>query len=132
MHQRKYTLAQANALIPWLTEVFTETRRNFEELQSLRSANRSVDPLGRPQGDENHARIRSLEAQIHARVQEVTDLGIEVRKIDGLADFPAWIDGELVFLCWCLGETEITHWHPCNEGFSARKALPSSAKPELN
>jgi len=52
------------------------------------------------------------------------EAGIVVRDIDrGLIDFPAIRDGEEVYLCWELGEDEITHWHDLESGYGGRRLL---------
>ncbi|HEY0758163.1 MAG TPA: DUF2203 family protein [Acidisarcina sp.] len=33
------------------------------------------------------------------------------------------MDGEIVLLCWKMGETRITHWHTVESGFSGRQPL---------
>lgn len=54
----------------------------------------------------------------------LSDAGIVLRDIDrGLLDFPALLDGREVYLCWELGEEEITHWHDLESGFSGRQPL---------
>lgn len=58
------------------------------------------------------------------KVSELEDLGLKVRDIEmGLVDFPAMRFGNVVFLCWRYGESEIEFWHSANEGFSGRKSL---------
>src|SRR6267378_560871 len=32
-------------------------------------------------------------------------------------------EGEIVLLCWKLGEEKITHWHSVEEGFAGRKPI---------
>jgi hypothetical protein len=66
------------------------------------------------------------EARSLARaVDEVTELGVEVKDIDeGLVDFPALQNGETVLLCWKLGEDEIRYWHTLEGGFAGRRPLP--------
>ena len=66
------------------------------------------------------------EARSLARViDEVTELGVEVKDIDeGLVDFPALREGEPVLLCWKLGEDEIRYWHTLEGGFAGRHPLP--------
>ena len=66
------------------------------------------------------------EARSLARViDEVTELGVEVKDIDeGLVDFPALREGEPVLLCWKLGEDEIRYWHTLEGGFAGRRPLP--------
>ena len=134
MHPRTFTVAQANALIPWLDSLFSETRRAVEELHLLRMshARARLDAQGGMAEPKDAGRMRELEAQIRRRLEEATSLGIEVRRVDGLVDFPGWIDGQLVYLCWKYGESEITHYHATSEGFSGRRALPKQSPAELN
>lgn len=42
----------------------------------------------------------------------------------GLVDFPAMIDGELVFLCWRSDEDDIEYYHGIAAGYAGRKKLP--------
>ena len=41
----------------------------------------------------------------------------------GLLDFPCKVEGEIVLLCWKLGEEKIAHWHSPEEGFAGRKPI---------
>ena len=43
--------------------------------------------------------------------------------IEGLVDFYSYRNGELVELCWKLGEDRVAHWHRIGEGFPGRKPL---------
>jgi len=62
-------------------------------------------------------RAKDAVAEIHAT-------GVQVKDIDiGLLDFPCKVDGEIVLLCWKLGEDKITHWHSTEEGFAGRKPI---------
>ena len=62
-------------------------------------------------------RAKDAVAEIHAT-------GVQVKDIDiGLLDFPCKVDGEIVLLCWKLGEEKITHWHSTEEGFAGRKPI---------
>ena len=38
-------------------------------------------------------------------------------------DFPSQRNGEMVYLCWQLGEDEISHWHDMEAGFAGRQQL---------
>ena len=133
MHPRTFTVAQANALIPWLDSLFRETRKAVEELHLLRMslARARMDAGGGLSADESE-RMRELEAQIRRSLEEAASIGIEVRRVDGLVDFPGWIDGQLVYLCWKYGESEITHYHPTSEGFMGRRPLTKQSPAELN
>jgi hypothetical protein len=62
-------------------------------------------------------RAKDAVAEIHAT-------GVQVKDIDiGLLDFPCKVDGEILLLCWKLGEKKITHWHSPEEGFAGRKPI---------
>jgi hypothetical protein len=62
--------------------------------------------------------------QMSAAVARIDALGIALRDIEsGLIDFPALASGRQIWLCWRLGETDITHWHELEAGFGARRPL---------
>jgi len=42
---------------------------------------------------------------------------------EGSLDFPCLLNGEMVLLCWQVGEPTITHWHGLEDDFSKRKPL---------
>ena len=55
---------------------------------------------------------------------EIDAMGVQVKDLDiGLLDFPCEVDGEIVLLCWKLGEKSISHWHGVAEGFAGRKPI---------
>ena len=55
---------------------------------------------------------------------EIDSIGVQVKDIDiGLLDFPCEVEGEIVLLCWKMGEKSITHWHGTSEGFAGRKLI---------
>jgi hypothetical protein len=60
-------------------------------------------------------------------IAELEEVGVQVKDLDrGLVDFPAKHpeSGDVVLLCWHLGEDQVTHWHGLDEGFAGRKPLP--------
>jgi hypothetical protein len=57
-------------------------------------------------------------------VAEIAATGVQVKDLEiGLLDFPCKVGGEIVLLCWKLGEVGITHWHGTEEGFASRKPI---------
>ena len=55
---------------------------------------------------------------------EIDAMGVQVKDLDiGLLDFPCEVDGQIVLLCWKLGEKAITFWHGVSEGFAGRKPI---------
>ena len=70
------------------------------------------------------ARIRAVIDQMEAAVASLDAWSVQLRDIeDGLADFPALVNGRQVWLCWQLGEDEIHFWHDLTSGFGGRRPL---------
>ncbi|HEY7002847.1 MAG TPA: DUF2203 domain-containing protein [Gaiellaceae bacterium] len=71
--------------------------------------------------------VEAVANEIGLIVAELEETGVQVKDLDrGLVDFPARHpeNGELVLLCWHLGEDRVAHWHGLEEGFAGRKPLP--------
>lgn len=66
-------------------------------------------------------------AGVEDALAALDELGVQVKDLDrGLIDFPAIHpeSGDVVLLCWHLGEDEVGFWHDLEEGFAGRKQLP--------
>src|SRR5262249_33900136 len=62
-------------------------------------------------------------------VGELRQLGVELKDFfAGLVDFPCWMDGREVYLCWKQGEPEVAHWHEVDAGFAGRQKLLQEAR----
>ena len=62
--------------------------------------------------------------RIKDAISEIDATGVQVKDLDvGLLDFPCKVDGEIILLCWKLGEEKIGFWHETNSGFSGRKPI---------
>jgi hypothetical protein len=62
--------------------------------------------------------------QVQESIAEIDAIGIQVKDLDsGLLDFPCRIDGQVVLLCWRMGERAIEHWHTVEAGFQGRQPL---------
>ena len=57
-------------------------------------------------------------------LSEINAIGVQVKDLDiGLLDFPCRVDGEIVLLCWKMGEPTITHYHGTEEGYAGRRPI---------
>jgi hypothetical protein len=57
-------------------------------------------------------------------LSEINAIGVQVKDLDiGLLDFPCKVNGEIVLLCWKMGEPTITHWHGTEEGYAGRRPI---------
>jgi hypothetical protein len=62
--------------------------------------------------------------RMEAAVRQIDDWGVTLRDIgSGLVDFPALVSGRPIWLCWKLGERDISWWHDLESGMAGRKPL---------
>jgi len=128
---RLYTLDEANALLPRVRPLVEklvahkaevdQNRHEFEALEASKASGNGYD-LKR---ETLARRITELMKDVRVALQELYELAIQVKDMDiGLVDFPARrATGEVVNLCWKLGEESIMYWHPLNSNFAGRKPL---------
>ena len=137
---RFFTVEEANALVSTLQIEFgriAQVRSLLGPLiQALGGPDDAVAVLQEdaplPAGlEEQAAELRRLAAEITGAVERVNGLGCLVKDVEmGLVDFYALVEGEPAFLCWQFGEPAISHWHPLDEGYAARKPIEGAAVPE--
>jgi hypothetical protein len=64
-------------------------------------------------------------------LSEINAIGVQVKDLDiGLLDFPCKVDGEIVLLCWKMGEPTISHWHGTEEGYAGRRPIDGRLREE--
>jgi hypothetical protein len=128
--QKIFTLADANRTLPLISRIVRDLvarypawRELVEEYELLTASQRADDPD--PRVEQLEREVSSLAKEIDGYIQEVTELGAEVRSpLDsGLVDFPGTHDGRAIFFCWRLGEEVIEHWHERDGGFAGRQPI---------
>lgn len=124
LFKKHYTREEARKLLP-------QVRQWLEDLSRIRNLLPALDEqiaralgvgddLG---GDLVNRYVKGLAAmkQILLRFQ---NREIQIKDLDrGLIDFPAFIGGNEVFLCWEKGEEDIEFWHDLNTGYAGRERL---------
>jgi hypothetical protein len=133
MSTRTFTLDEAQDLVPVLESLL---RTSIEGKKLMESVDAEFQEIGHRvclNGGMSlnvvHLARRKAEREkaIHRvkdAMSEIDAMGVQVKDLDvGLLDFPCEVDGEIVLLCWKLGESAITHWHGTNEGFASRKPV---------
>ena len=130
--RRLFTVEEANASLPLVraiaqdvADLSSEVIERRERIAHLRGG-RDVDS-----SDPYSAELTQIEEELERDgqrlqeyISELHDLGVEPKYgPEGLVDFPAEMDGRVVFLCWKLGEPEITCWHEIDAGFRGRQPL---------
>ncbi len=68
--------------------------------------------------------MRAAQTNLGSAVLGLEAMGVQLKDArEGLVDFLSYREGELVELCWKLGEERVAHWHRIGEGFPGRKRL---------
>jgi hypothetical protein len=125
------TVEQANQMLPLVRAIVRDIVELAGELQQRQERLARIKPgkkgmLGEAHQEE-YQQIQGELAKDAARMEEYLDelrkLGVELKGWDGIVDFPGWMDGREVCLCWKLGEAEVSHWHEVDAGFAGRQKL---------
>ena len=134
-----FTIEQANAVLPLvrsiardLAQLSQEVIERRERLALLSGGRTSAaKDLYSEELAQIEEELEKDSQRLHAYVEELRELGVEPKNgPEGLIDFPATMDGRLVFLCWKLGEPEVLHWHELEAGFAGRQALTAGSVPD--
>lgn len=128
---RLFTVQEAEALLPELTEIVQGLQERSRALEAIRNELTAAASRARGNGhvaksaaEGSRRRAEELVAEINRLHARILDLGCELKGIEeGLIDFPAERDGRTVYLCWRLGEPGIAWWHELDTGFAGRQPL---------
>lgn len=133
MSTRTFTLEEAQQLLPVLESLLRTAIDGKKTVESIdtefQALAHKVFLNGGMSLDIVHlARRKAEREKVSRRVKDAMDeidaTGVQVKDLDiGLLDFPCEVDGQIVLLCWRLGEKAITHWHGLTEGFAGRKPV---------
>lgn len=118
MTEKAFTPVEANRALPLVRSIVGDILEKAKEL-------RDASPQENVREDED---LELLRQDILDSVQELEELGCSYKDWNfevGLVDFPSRIGGESVYLCWRSDEPSITHYHPIEGGFAARRPIPA-------
>ncbi len=133
MSDRTFTLDEAQSLLSVLESLLRSAiaaKKLMDEVEAEQQALNhriflnggmflDVVPLARRKAERAKAEQRAKDA-----LAEIDSIGVQVKDLNiGLLDFPCEVEGQIILLCWKLGEKSITHWHGTEEGFAGRKPI---------
>jgi hypothetical protein len=123
-HGRHYSLEEASALLPRVTELLAQMRFARERLGDA-DARAALVAAGQGNGGGRAGKVVSEGfLELREAMLELREREIVLRDLDrGLVDFPAMRGDEEVYLCWEEGEPEIAFWHEPGAGFAGRRPL---------
>lgn len=133
MSSRTFTLDEAQDLLPVLESLLRNCIDGKKLIESVDTELQAIAHKIFLSGGMslNTVHLAGRKAQREKAIQRLKDamaeidaMGVQVKDLDiGLLDFPCEVDGNIVLLCWKLGEKAITHWHGVSEGFAGRKPV---------
>lgn len=124
MHERHYSVEQANAAIGWVRERIERMRDAREQLgdEEARAALSEAAPGNG--GGKPGTVVSEAFLKLRGAVAELQEMDVVLRDLErGLIDFPALRDGREVYLCLEDGEDEIGYWHDLETGYGGREPL---------
>ncbi len=130
---RTYTVEEANRELPRVRPIVAQIAELSALLPELEDQARISEYQAKREGAgdadrERHQQaadaVSGAELELLKAVASLNGMGIQLKgPLEGLIDFPSYRDGELVELCWKLGEEKVEHWHRVGEGFAGRRKL---------
>jgi hypothetical protein len=130
---RTFTLREAQSMLPILEsllrksieskELIDEIDQEFNELSERIFLNGGMLVDARACAARKAQREKAIQSAKDT-LSEINAIGVQVKDLDiGLLDFPCKVDGEVVLLCWKMGEPTISHWHGTEEGYAGRRPI---------
>lgn len=130
---RTYRLHEANQALPEVRRLVGQIVELSSQLDELTDHVRIAEYRMRREGataserdrfEESTTALRAAEDDLVAAIGGLHQMGVELKDPrTGLVDFLSYRDGELVELCWQLGEDRVAHWHRIGEGFPGRRPV---------
>jgi Uncharacterized conserved protein (DUF2203) len=124
MHERHYSVEQANAAIGWVRERIERMRAARVQLGDEEARAALSDAAPTNGGGQPGLVVSEAFLDLRNALIELNEMDIVLRDLErGLFDFPALRDGDEVYLCVEDGEDEIGYWHDIEDGYGGRQPL---------
>lgn len=130
---KQFTLAEARATLPEVRKLVEDMREAWETHELLHSeihaqlGGRPFEVLSAERQAEIAQHLPAmarLKERIQSRVDTLQEIGCVIKgPEEGLVDYFAVVDEKPVWLCWRVGEDDITHYHDFYEGFAGRRPI---------
>lgn len=124
MHERHYSVEQANAAIGWVRERIERMRAAREQLGDEEARAALSDAAPTNGGGQPGLVVSEAFLDLRNALIELNEMDIVLRDLErGLFDFPTLREGREVYLCLEDGEEEIGYWHDIEAGYGGRQPL---------
>ncbi len=123
-----YTPEQADRMLPLVRAIVEDQREVYLRLRRDLTAFRGVEDLEEVSGDHGLPDgLRDDLAELRDLLLELKELGVTVEDPEiGLVTMRGLVGGEIVNLCWKLGEERVRFWYPDGGSYDARRPLDAA------
>ena len=114
-----FTPCEANKTLPLVKKIVKDILDTTREMRLI-----AEDYDGKV---EENPVVKKMAEDVNSFMNELEEIGCFYKDWNftiGLVDFPSFIDGKEVYLCWRTDEEEIRFFHGMDEGYSSRKPIP--------
>lgn len=133
MTPKLYTVEDANQALPEVRRLVGRIVEIMPTLPDMHEAVRIAELKSkRPGAGESEeerlaqsvASLRSAEMAVAVALRSLEAMNVTLKDAtSGLVDFLGERDGEVVELCWRLGEDRVASWHRIGDGYPGRQPL---------
>ena len=135
---RAFSVEEAEALIPTLTQLLNQLRQRQKEAVDLEAQIDALELIAEKGSDKAVQELSRLTESHHAKVTEfyaiidkIHSFGCVLKDAEiGLIDFYTILNKKVVYLCWRIGEDHINFWHDTGKGYGSREMLSNPPESE--
>ena len=129
---RLYSVEEARAMLPQVIPIVEQVRDAFLHLRAFQAATAAEargatgdgNLMADPWAGSGENLVEAHSQSLRRATAQLDSWGIEVKDPEkGLIDFYHERDGDVVCLCYMLGEPDIGYWHTTQAGFAGRRPL---------
>ena len=128
---RLFTLDEAQSMLPLVKSIvrgiledYALLQEKAADLREERREGRTANARAPEPGPELAEEVEDLTGRVNEALAELAALGVEFKGYEqGLVDFPARRNDEVIYLCWKHDEERIAYWHSLDGGFAGRQEL---------
>ncbi len=134
--RKLFSVEEANKALPLVRAIVGDIVRQYRVVEGLQQRLSTVlTDRRRPSDDlyseelvQSKNELETEEDTLRTYIEELKNLGVELKSEEGLCDFRSMMGGREVYLCWRLGEPEVIFWHELDAGFAGRQRLTKRAR----
>ncbi len=130
MKKTYFTIDEANRTLPLVRKIvqdIVDDYRHWKEALARYELAAASQRSASGESDEVVTRRREVDdlaERINGYIAELEQVGCVLKGFDeGLVDFRGRIEQRDVWLCWRLGEPDVSHWHELDAGFQSRQPI---------